>query len=88
MLCAHHIGLPQILIVILTIPAPVLGSQVIDVIELLLVENLLQLPVVPDITPDVVFPVGIVKVQGRYLMTPALKLIYQIGADKSCTASY
>ena len=51
-LCADHVGLPEVLVVVLAIPAAVLCGQVVDIIELLLFEYPFKLPVIPDISSE------------------------------------
>ena len=49
------VGMPYLLIIVLTIPSAELSSQIIDVIEGVLLENPLQLTVFSDIASDILW---------------------------------
>ena len=53
---ADDIGQPEILIVVLAIPAPVFGGQVIDIVKVMLVKYPLKLAVFADIAADIIWP--------------------------------
>jgi len=59
---------------------------VVDVIELelLVVKDSFKLPVIPDISPDAIFPICVVKIESSYFMASALQFIDQIGAYNWC----
>ncbi|KAF5035176.1 hypothetical protein DSECCO2_588350 [anaerobic digester metagenome] len=87
MLGPDHVRLPEVLVVVLTIPAAVLRGEVVNVIKLRAVEDPFQLPVILRIRPDVVLPVVVQEVECDDFVTTAAQFVNEIGADESGAAS-
>ncbi|CAD7766618.1 MAG: hypothetical protein DNFNHJIP_00029 [Candidatus Argoarchaeum ethanivorans] len=62
MLCSDDVGLPQVLIVILTIPPPVFRCQMINIIKVVLIKYPFHLSIAPHIAADIVITFGIIEV--------------------------
>lgn len=87
MLGPDHVGLPEVLVVVFTVPATVFCGKVVDIIKLGALKDPLQLPVTPRICPDVVLPVVVQEVECNNLVTPAAQFVNKIGADESGATS-
>ena len=77
------IGEPEILIIIFTIPASVFCRQMINIVEVVLFEYPLQLPMFADIATDVIRSLRLHQVTDPDFMTSASEFEDEIRADKT-----
>lgn len=85
MLRSDDVGLPEILIVGLTIPSTVFGCQVVDVVEFsfMFFKKSFYLPVVTHIAALVVVPVIVQEINGEYLVSTSFQFMDQVSAYKT-----
>jgi hypothetical protein len=83
---SDHVGLPEVLVVVLSVPPAVFRGKVVDIIEFLFVEDPFELPEVPDVSPDVVIPLGIIEIAGRDFVSSLIQFVDEVCPDKPRTA--
>ncbi len=69
-LCPNAVSLPEVLVIILAIPATIFSSQRVDIIESMLVKEPFQLPEIPDIRPDIPVALRIAGIHRENHMPP------------------
>ena len=83
---AGHVGAPQVGVVVLTVPAAVLRSQMVDVIERTLPEDGVHLLERTDVGAQVLRVFTLQDVRSPDLVTAGAQFLCQIGADETAAA--
>src|SRR5207245_11552965 len=83
---SDHVGLPEVFIVIFTVPPPILRGEMIDIIKAGTTKQLVQLAVFADVGADIVGAITVKHVARGHFVAASGQLGCESSTDKSCAS--